>query len=60
MKMMNGMTINTKTIRVTPWWKTLLETMDCTLISLDVISIGMLVTSFVLIAKDKKETEVNE
>lgn len=58
--MMNGISINTKTYKVTPWWKTLLVTMDCTFISLDLISVGMLITSLVLISKKKKETEINE
>ena len=54
---MNGMTINTTTVSVTPWWKTAIIAMDCTFVSLDVISIGMLITSIVLINKKKKQEQ---
>lgn len=53
---MNGMTISSVTIKVTPWWKTCLLALECTFGALTVVSAGMLITSFVLSARKKEET----
>ena len=53
---MNGMTISSITIKVTPWWKTCLLALECTFGALTVVSAGMLITSFVLSARKKEET----
>ena len=53
---MNGITISSITIKVTPWWKTCLLALECTFGALTVVSAGMLITSFVLSARKKGET----
>lgn len=51
---MNGMTISSVTIRVTPWWQTALLAMECTFGAITAVSAGMLVASIVLSVRKKK------
>lgn len=54
---MNGMTISSRTIRVTPWWKTFLLGMECAFGIITVCSAGMLVASIVLSVGKKRQGE---
>lgn len=54
---MNGMTISSITIKVTPWWQTALLATECTLGALTAVSAGMLVAS-VVISRRKKSKSV--
>ena len=45
---MNGMTISSRTVKVTPWWQTLLLTLECTFGALTAAAVGMLVASVVI------------
>lgn len=45
---MNGMTISSRTVKVTPWWQTLLLTLECTFGALTAAAVGMFVASVVI------------
>lgn len=52
---MNGQTVNSHVVRVTPWWRTAIWTVDFVLGGLLLISAGMLTASFVVASKYKNE-----
>lgn len=51
---MNGMTLTSRTIAVTPWWETALVALDWVTGSIFAICAGMLTTSIIFKVKDKK------
>ena len=51
---MNGMTISSRTVKVTPWWQTLLLTLECTFGALTAAAVGMLVASVVIDIRRKR------
>lgn len=53
---MNGMTISSITIKVTPWWQTALLATKCTLGALTAVSAGMLVASVVINRRKKSKS----
>ncbi len=53
---MNGMTISSITIKVTPWWQTALLATECTLGALTAVSAGMLVASVVINRRKKSKS----
>ena len=55
---MNGMTISSVTIKVTPWWQTVLLALECTFASLTAVSAGMLVASVVINLRSKRNATV--
>lgn len=53
---MNGMTISSITIKVTPWWQTALLATECMLGALTAVSAGMLVASVVINRRKKSKS----
>ncbi len=51
---MNGMTISSRTIKVTPWWQTALLALECGFGVLTAASAGMLVASIVIDVRRKR------
>lgn len=50
---MNGMSVTSRTINVTPWWKTALIVLDCVSGVIFLLCAGMLVTSVVISVRSK-------
>jgi len=57
---MNGTTQYTKTVAVTPWWKSALYAVDITCGAITLICAGMTVASFIISAKNKKPAAIAE